>query len=216
MRWALKQGYHNNKDFDNFTNVMKTAKSDPIALSLDELKAINKLNLSGLDDLIRDAFLFTCYTGMRVSDLYAFKKSYIYGGVLRFTPVKKPSLLTVPIGNSLRTIINKHINTPGDRLFYLPPQQDYRVLIKHICFLAGIHELVTLVRFTGSERTEETFKKWELVSTHTGRRTFVSILANQGISESVISNMTGHSLRIMRESYESISPETKKKAVDNF
>jgi hypothetical protein len=47
--------------------------------------------------------------------------------------------------------------------------------------LAEIEEPITIVRYRGSERIGETLPKYELVSTHTPRRTFVKHSLEKGI-----------------------------------
>jgi integrase len=83
----------------------------------------------------------------------------------------------------------------GESEFALPAPSNQMMneYVKIIGKRCGIDETVNLVSYKGGERVEETFKKWELLTTHCGRRTFVSNALFLNIHESVIMKWTGHS-----------------------
>lgn len=58
--------------------------------------------------------------------------------------------------------------------------------------MAGLNEKVTLVHYQGNERIEETFEKWQLITSHTARRSFITNGLALGIGSEVIRSWTGH------------------------
>ena len=82
--------------------------------------------------------------------------------------------------------------------------------------LCGFRDPVTIVRFRGGKRVEETFCKWELLSTHAGRRTFICSALSFGISPQVVMKWTGHSDYKAMKPYIDIAEETKSKAMKVF
>ena len=60
------------------------------------------------------------------------------------------------------------------------------------CQLAGIDEEIRVVSYKGNERIEERHPKYELVGTHTGRRTFIVNALSLGIPPNVVMKWTGH------------------------
>ena len=72
--------------------------------------------------------------------------------------------------------------------------------LKEIGRLAGLDEQVKKVWFVGSVRHENNQPKWQLLTTHVARRTFVVNALYLGISPSVIMQWTGHS------KYETMKP----------
>ncbi len=64
--------------------------------------------------------------------------------------------------------------------------------LKEFCEKAEINEPVKTVKYRGSERIEMTHKKFEVISTHTARRTFISLSLQKGMKPDVIMAITGH------------------------
>ncbi len=62
------------------------------------------------------------------------------------------------------------------------------------------NETIKDVYFVGAERFEETYKKWELLTTHCGRRSFVVNSLYLGIPAEVVMKWTGH------KDFESMKP----------
>ena len=64
--------------------------------------------------------------------------------------------------------------------------------LKELCKLADISELVRKTFYKGNERRDVTSPKYELVSAHTGRRSFICNALAKGISVNVVMQWTGH------------------------
>jgi integrase len=66
------------------------------------------------------------------------------------------------------------------------------------------------------ERVDETYQKWELLSTHAGRRTFVCNALMLGIAPDIVMKWTGHSNYKAMKPYIDISDKAKRQAMDLF
>ena len=64
--------------------------------------------------------------------------------------------------------------------------------IKEICKLSGINNLVTDYKEIGNKLIEELKPKYELITTHTARRTFITKLKMMGLPDDLIKLSTGH------------------------
>ena len=64
--------------------------------------------------------------------------------------------------------------------------------IKEIGGLAEVDELVSIEKFNGSKKLTITKQKYHLLTTHTARRTFVTLALEKGIRAEVVMAMTGH------------------------
>ncbi|HPO62405.1 MAG TPA: hypothetical protein PK762_04920 [Candidatus Kapabacteria bacterium] len=58
--------------------------------------------------------------------------------------------------------------------------------------MANISKLITITRYIGAERIEETKPKYELISNHMARRTFVTLSLEKGMRPEVVMMITGH------------------------
>ena len=87
------------------------------------------------------------------------------------------------------TAVNAHTDGLGAYLDYFRQHP----VLHDLCKLAGINEMVRKTYFRGKERIDEIKPKWELVGTHTGRRTFICHALSMGIPPEIVMKWTGHS-----------------------
>lgn len=57
---------------------------------------------------------------------------------------------------------------------------------------AGIKEEVNIQKYRGAERIDDKLPKFKLISTHTARRTFITLSLEKGIRQEVVMSITGH------------------------
>lgn len=191
MNWALFNELHNNLKFKKFS--VKNTSKDIIFLEQDELQRIKDLDLSRKKQYadVRDLFLFGCLTGQRYSDISNIKWEDIRGDIWHLTTKKTKETLKINLGSEACNILIKHSGeqTPLPRIRI----QIVISTLKVICKLAQIDSLVTTVSYVGSNRIEKTKFKYELIGTHTARRTFVTFSLLQGMKPETIMKITGHS-----------------------
>ena len=178
---------------------------DKIYLNLGELKKIEKAKLEH-EYLInaKDWLLISCETGQRVSDFLKFKKSQIRHEkikrkntgentsvpLIEFTQVKTGKIMTVPLSEKVMEILKKRKGNFPRQI----SSQRYNEYIKDVCKLAGLTtETKGGVLNPETNRKEiGVYPKWQLVSSHIGRRSFAT--NNYGIiPTSLLISATGHS-----------------------
>jgi integrase len=142
-------------------------------------------------DQVRDIFVFSCATGYRYSDLEQLQRHHIKDDEIRLviTKTKEPSI--VPLNQYSRAILEKY----SEHLAPLPmiSNQKLNTYIKELCELVGINEQVEIIRFRGAKRDIKIVPKYEMVSAHTGRKTFVTLSLAFGMPAEVVMKVTGHS-----------------------
>ena len=182
---------------------------DVLALTRAELYALETVNLTLLPDMARlenarALFLISCYTGLRFSDVAALKPEHQKGEWLQLTAQKTNEKLTVPLrGNravpllaqlwegKVRPISNQKLNK----------------YIKDVARMAKLDSPTEQVEYRGSQRTSQTLPKHELISSHTGRRTFVTLSLEGGLSWETIMKATGHKDFKSFRRYIQVTPE---------
>jgi integrase len=70
--------------------------------------------------------------------------------------------------------------------------QKFNDHIKDVCKAARINETVLKSITKGGKRITTSYKKWQLVSSHTARRSFATNLYRQGFPSIGIMSITGH------------------------
>lgn len=196
LRWARDNGYAVHPAFKTFTPTLKQTQKAIVYLTKEELARIRDLDLSGSKlDPVRDIFLFCCFSSLRHSDAYNLRRSDIKGDHMDVTTIKTADSVSIELNDTTKAILAKYKDVPfsGDRA--LPPytNQAMNRSLKDLCQLAEINEPIRITTYKGNVRTDTVHPKWELVGTHTGRRTFIVHALSLGIAPNVVMKWTGHS-----------------------
>ena len=178
---------------------VKLEKVEKVFLTIDELKQIE--NKKFKEDYLQNAknwLLISCETGQRVSDFLRFTKEQIrYENkkpLIEFTQVKTNKIMTVPLSKKVMTILKKRKGNFPRQI----SDQRYNEYIKEVCELAGLTQKMKGSRKNPKTERKETgiFEKWQLVTSHIGRRSFAT--NNYGrVPTSLLIGATGHSTEKM-------------------
>lgn len=159
-----------------------------ISVSKEELKIIWEYEFDNERlERVRDLFVFACATGLRESDFSNIKPVNVRNDTIDFTSIKTKIHLVIPLNTYSRAILEKYGNV-------LPQysQQRFNDYIKEVMEVIGIDSPEEVITYKKGVRLETTVPKYELISSHTGRRTFITQCIMRGIPIPVIRSMTGH------------------------
>lgn len=178
-------------DFSGF--VSSRVEIDAIYLNISELQRIAKAILPKRNlNEVRDLFLVSSFTGLRYSDLITLDKSCIcqsHNGInIRKRQEKTGNLVEIPVFPIVEKILIKY-----DYVLPFVNNVQCNRCIKVICRIAGINDICKKDIIKGGERHTVVFKKWELVSMHTARRSFATnMFLTLKVPAHYIMKMTGH------------------------
>lgn len=154
-------------------------------------------------NVAKNRFLIGAFTGMRVSDFNALRSENFQGGVIRYVAKKTNIPAVVPIHHVVRDIIDS-----GFDLTLSLSEQKTRDYIKDICRYCKIDELIDVRDSTYGEKGVARYPKWELVGTHTARRSFATNAILSGAMSTVaIMRITGHTTEKMLMNYVKLTKE---------
>lgn len=158
-----------------------------IVLNENEVKAIEKTKkLTDRLQKAKNLFLFACYTGLRFSDVQNLKKQNVNGQFLRLTTIKTKENLVIPLSQKAIDILNIYENE-------LPKVSNQKLneAIHDLCQIAGLDDEIEIVSFSGTKRKTENFKKYELITFHTARKTCITSLLKKGLATEIIQRIVG-------------------------
>lgn len=181
MNEAFKNKLHTNEDFRTFRKEMEQV--DAVYLTNEEVTKIAELPLCGSYKMARDLFILGCHTGMRFSDYSRLSMADISDGVIHFITQKCKTPVDIPAHPRVLKILESYGGTAPK----MTPQK-FNLYVKDVCKEAGIKESV-LVRKSGKHIRCE---KWELVSSHTARRTGLTNMYKAGIPTYRCMMISGH------------------------
>lgn len=192
LKQSYRDGLHDNRIFEHEDFKKLQEEVDNIYLNQADLKRIADLDLSQESrlDKVRDAFLIGCYTGLRFSDFSQLKPENISADRKKLTVVTQKTGLkvTIPLHPTVLAILIKYELTPPR----VPSNQKFNDYLKELGQLAELTELIQTTRTKGGLRVTRTIKKWELVTSHTARRSFATNAYKSGMNLVDIMKLTGH------------------------
>lgn len=159
----------------------------------------------------RNHFIFGLRTGLRVSDFLKLDEKHIDKKYITITTQKTKQKVVIPIHQQVRYIID---NNNGELPTPLSDQK-FNEYVKEVCEAVGITQMVEGAKSTKivlKEKTETTpeeaiyrketslFRKCELVTSHTCRRSFATNLYGK-LPNKVIMAITGHTTETQFLSY---------------
>lgn len=205
---ARKLGVETYRHLDDLS--IKKSQVKHIYLTLKDIDRIReaKLNEEHLGNA-RDWLLISCYTGQRISDFMNFTKEMIRvengKSLLEFQQFKTKKQMSIPLPKEVRRILEARLGEFPRAI----SDQKYNDYIKIVGKKAGLKEKCTGKRRINVTPNDEKatyrdvvglYEKWELITSHIGRRSFAS--NNYGkIPTSYLIHMTGHGSEKMFLSY---------------
>ena len=221
LRWAAGAGYYHGTLHQTYRPKLKGAKAEQKAvvyLTITELERMEACDLSHRPDLasVRDVFVFCCYSGLRFSDAKSLRETDISGDCIRVATKKTDDPLTIELNGHTRAILDRWRGRLKGKALPAISNQRTNSHLKELGRLAGLDAPVHTVYFKGSRRYDETRPKWEVLTTHAARRTFVVTALTLGIPAEVIIRWTGHADYAAMKPYIAIVDEVKRAQMTAF
>jgi len=199
MNWAVLNRYTYKQDFQEFKNIKKEI-TDEVALSKEQVMEIFNFDFSNNQRLerVRDLFVFGCFTGMRYSNYSKIKKNDIIDSHIKVRDVKdNRKQLNIPLNDYSSYLLKKYD-------YRLPEisNQKFNVYIKEVIKIVGYTEDIKKTSKLGNEIIETVTPFYKRISSHTARRSFITIMKTEKVPDKIIMGFTGHkSLEVFNQYY---------------
>jgi integrase len=207
MNEALDAGLHANRAFQSNKFAVPREDVDSIALSIEELDELRNIDLSLNKRLetVRDLFIVGAFTGLRFSDFNQIKPENIKDNLITIIQQKTKDKIVTPILNETREILDKY----GDSMPKVISNQKMNLYLKEIGEkIPSLHEDFTVKSTIGNLVVFNTYKKYELLSTHTARRSFATNMYKLGkLNTQSIMAVTGHKTEKSFFKYIKVTPD---------
>jgi integrase len=192
MNEATDRGLNKNLEYLNKRFKVIEEHADTIYLTQEEILKIYELDLSKNERLekVRDLFIVGCYTGLRFSDIEQVNRdNFIKGSSqIKIKTQKTGETVVIPVHKFVKHINDKYEGVLPNSI----SNQKMNDYLKEVAQLAGLVESVLISITKGGKRVQESFSKYELVSTHTARRSFATNLYLADVPSITIMKITGH------------------------
>ena len=184
---AYERGANKHLMYKGFKVLQK--ETDAIYLTEDEIEKIYKLDLTENKRLekVRDLFIVECNTGVRFEDLMHIEKENVLKDSIKIKIIKTGEVLNTLLLPDTQAILKKY-NYELPRI----SNTNYNLYLKEIGKLAGINDTISHNTYKAGKQISIKKKKFELISSHTSRRSFATNMYHRGHSSVIIMSITGH------------------------
>ena len=226
LRCAESEGFNQNQKFKDKRFKGTRVEVDSIYLTkedLDKFRAVDLKEMPQGYQIARDIFLVGCWTAQRISDYNNISKddiqSYTKRTIVDVPDPENPGQTKPEIQTREVMYINIRQHKTGakvavpcstelknilERYNYQMPHLADQVInryIKDIGKMAGLDEIVEMVETKGGNKETVKYQKWQLIHSHTARRTGATLMYLAGMDVYDIMKITGHSTPVMLKKY---------------
>lgn len=200
VTWAQSKNYKVHEEFSSYSPKLPKNKIAIKYLEREEVDAIYNLTLKEFStiDIVRDAFVFQCFTALRYSDILALKHDNIIktedGYDIDILTEKDDDRVRYPLSRIAIEIYEKYrpYEYPRGVVFPIVSNQKYNQNLKKIGKLADIQGECIGYHYRLNEKIVVKTPRSALCS-HTARRTFITLAAQSGVERELIAQITSHS-----------------------
>ncbi len=187
---AKEEGKNEYSSYKSRRFISVVEEADTIYLSDEELEKLYSYDFTSTPkyERVRDLFLIGCWTGCRFSDLQKITPESIHDGYIHLKQSKTNTSVIIPVHPAVESIMLKYDGNVPKAI----SNQKFNEYLKDVAELVGIDDTVSKSITRGGSRITKTYKKYDLVTTHTARRSFATNLYKAGFPTLSIMRITGH------------------------
>lgn len=156
----------------------------------DDFKAANKIDLKSKIEQTRDLFVMACHLGLRLSDWNRLSSSEwnFVDNTITVNTTKTKERITVPLSTIVKELYDKY----GGKFPYHIDKGHLNNQLEKIGELAHIDSDIYIMETKGGVAKQVHYKKYQLISSHTGRRSFATNLYLKCKQSKLVMAFTGH------------------------
>ena len=220
---AARQGLIKDETYKSYRS--KSTEVDNIYLTEDEISRLYALDIptlksKGLIDSkssmeeTRDLFVIGCWTGLRQSDLNHLEKALFNVEAETITVVteKTTEKVTIPMHRYIKELYTKY-EGKFPKMCY---KSRFNEHLKELGRLAEINDEVIIKENRGGKVTSIKYKKYQLIKSHTARRSFATNLYLKGAPTISIMKLTGHTTEANFMKYIKVTREENAQLMQQF
>ena len=187
FHYAEEHNIELNQSFRKFR--LHTNRKDVVVLDENEIQQIwEYVPSNACEANVRKLFLVGLYTGLRFSDYSTLNNANIDLNNMIISTIqnKTGQRVTLPIHPQLAKML------ATEELPYTISNEKFNVYVKRMMKKIGFNQMIEIKKIIGGRRVVEYHEKWQLISSHTARRSFATNLYLQGVNPAIIMMLTGH------------------------
>ncbi len=212
FKYLLKKAYLKGWAVDDSYSEVKVRENESTFVYLTE-KEIARIyyytELLPWEEEIRDIFIVGCMTGQRYSDYSRLSSDNIKGDHIHIVQKKTKNKAVVPLTEYVKEIFAKY----GGKMPRARCIQYFDKAIKGVCKKIGIDEIIVYEEERAGEIVVVKRPKYEMISSHTARRTFITNMNKNNVPSAKTRKCTGHKSTACFDRYDRMTLEENAKSL---
>ena len=202
IKTAVAQAVKDNLIPSNTANYVTIKKQHhlPTYLTFEEVRTLAKTKCS--NENVKNAFLFSCFSGLRYSDICNLTWHNVRDGHLIFTQKKTGNAERLPLSKQAEKILDQQRTIR-------PTEKTKKAQIENAVFFLPRQSTID----KGLKKWAEDAELKKNLSMHVGRHTFATLAISNGVDVYTISKLLGHRDLHSTQIYATVLDDTKKIAV---
>lgn len=210
----LHRAYDNemtdNNYFHKVQTILSSDVSEQVYLQEKEIKKLANLKLTvPYERNIRDMFVISCYTALRISDIKKLNEANIRNGVISLYQTKTKEQVEIPILKEIAPLIAYYQSHGFPTIDICKANET----IKELARRCNIDESISHKEHRGGTTHIKTCPKWSMISFHTARRSCITNLYKRGYPVNYIMTLSGHR---SIQAFQRYMRASSKELMDNF
>lgn len=184
------------------------------ALDIPTLKSKGLIDSKSSMEETRDLFVIGCWTGLRQSDLNHLEKALfdVEAETITVVTEKTAEKVTIPMHRYIKELYVKY-EGKFPKMCY---KSRFNEHLKELGRLAEINDEVIIKENRGGKVTSIKYKKYQLIKSHTARRSFATNLYLKGAPTISIMKLTGHTTEANFMKYIKVTREENAQLMQQF
>lgn len=226
MIYSYKEQLHNNREYEHLKRTTK--ECNIITLEREEIIKLLSVKTTKKNEKYKYMILLQLNTGLRYNDLKNLTKDNFtiffhdrgrkddvnfYHSYLTLNTEKTGTFLKIPINNNIYVVYKKYFGNGVD--FTKTNLITYNKYIRMFCKDVGIDSNIETFIFKGNERIKTTQPKYEVITSHSLRKTFIS-QSLRGSSPNKVMSITGHKTYSSFRKYVNMDTDSKRDVMNTL
>ena len=206
LRWCSEKGYNKHREYEKFKGIEHDV--DIIYLTHDELIRLYEFDFeSSRLNHTKDFYCMGCFTGLRFSDLSQLHRANITESHINISIQKtKTQNHIIRLNKFSKAILDRYQGTIYEPLPSISMQK-FNDYIKECCEIVEINKLTTITGFIGAKKIQKTVPKYQLITSHTARKTFITNSLLLGMEPKAIKKIANIKKDTVLDKYMKITEE---------
>ncbi len=174
-----------------FEFLTKQRSKIPFWLTKEELKTLSEVETKSVEEKnTLHFFLFQAYTGFGFTEVRNIRKKHIFrkDGItfIKIDRQKTGNFLNIPIHTLAYTLLKANNYMP------IVSRKSVNKIIKRLCERAELDREIEIIKYSFNKPTKQTKKLYEIVTTHTARKSFGRYFMESDGNINKLSQIYGH------------------------